>query len=80
VQYDRISDRQPAGVQNNLVCILDEGIECNAPTFVPENLAAVIAGGFDRGPIAVTPYGTAVHHNHPLPSIFRRSGESLVLN
>jgi hypothetical protein len=60
VQYDRISDRQPAGVQNNLVCILDEGVECNAPTFVPENLAAVIAGGFHRIPIAVMPYGAAL--------------------
>lgn len=64
VQYDRIPNRQPVGVQNDLVGILDEGIECNAPAFVLENLAAMIAGGFNRVLIAVMPYRTAVDHNH----------------
>jgi hypothetical protein len=66
VQYDRISYRELVGVQNNLVCILDEGVERNAPTFVLENLAAVIAGGFGRVLLDVMPCaGTAVHHKSP---------------
>jgi hypothetical protein len=45
---------------------LDEGVERNAPTFVLENLAAVIAGGFRRVLFAVMPCaGTAVHHKSP---------------
>jgi hypothetical protein len=72
MQYDRISNRELVGVQNNLVCILDEGVERNAPTFVLENLAAVIAGGLGRVLLDVMPCaGAAVHHKSP-PSLSPR--------
>ena len=65
VQYDCVSNRQLVWVQNNFIRILDEGIQRNAPTFVLENLAAVIAGGLGRVPTAVMPCGAAVDHKSP---------------